>query len=231
MSHDPSGTPGKSPAPESSTVARSSSGTFPMQHGHRPAASEEIPATLVPEQGWHCMHVFYQVDRARLGLISTEQRQQGLDDFRRALRAKPPGAPEQIQCFAVPGHKADFGVVMAGPDLRAIHDVQMAIQASSLGPGAACRPTPSTRSPRSPSTSPTPSSTAEILRDREGARPREQHLQDQGRRLHRTARPDEPAAALSRVPRLAVPLFLSDEQDAHRPTRTGTCCRSRNGPS
>ena len=134
MSHDPSGTPGKSPAPESSTVARSSSGTFPMQHGHRPAASEEIPATLVPEQGWHCMHVFYQVDRARLGLISTEQRQQGLDDFRRALRAKPPGAPEQIQCFAVPGHKADFGIVMAGPDLRAIHDIQMAVQASSLGP-------------------------------------------------------------------------------------------------
>ena len=42
--------------------------------------------------------------------------------------------PDQIQCFAVPGHKADFGIMMAGPDLRAMHDVQMAIQASSLGP-------------------------------------------------------------------------------------------------
>ena len=77
--------------------------------------------------------------RARLGLISTEDRQRGLHDFRRVLNAKPPGAPEQIQCFAVPGHKADFGIVMAGPNLRAIHDVQMTIQASSLGP--ALRPT------------------------------------------------------------------------------------------
>jgi chlorite dismutase len=105
-----------------------------MQHGHRPAASEEIPATLDPVQGWHCLHLFYQVDRARLGLISTEHRQQGLADLRRVLRAKPPGAPDQLQCFAVPGHKADFGIVMAGPNLRAMHDIQMAVQASSLGP-------------------------------------------------------------------------------------------------
>ena len=105
-----------------------------MQHGHRPASSEEIPATLVPPQGWHCLHLFYQVDRARLGSLSIDQRQRGLDDLRRVLGAKPPGAPDQIQCFAVPGHKADFGIVMAGPDLRTMHDLQMTIQASSLGP-------------------------------------------------------------------------------------------------
>jgi chlorite dismutase len=105
-----------------------------MQHGHRPVSSADIQATLVPENGWHVLHLFYRVDRARLVELTTEQRQSGLDDVRRALRSKPPGAPEQLQCFAVPGHKADFGIVMAGPDLRAIHDTQMAIQASSLGP-------------------------------------------------------------------------------------------------
>src|SRR4029077_15125294 len=65
---------------------------------------------------------------------SAENRQRGVEDFRRVLGAKTPGAPEQLQCFAVPGHKADFGIVMAGPDLRAIHDVQMTVQSSSLGP-------------------------------------------------------------------------------------------------
>ncbi len=105
-----------------------------MQHGHRPAASEQIPATLVPPQGWHCLHLFYQVDRARLGSLSAEDRQRGRDELRRVLDAKPPGAPEQVQCFAVPGHKADFGIVMAGPDLRALHNLQMAVQASTLGP-------------------------------------------------------------------------------------------------
>jgi chlorite dismutase len=105
-----------------------------MQHGHRPTASAEFSATLTPEGGWHFLHLFYSVDRGRLCSLSAAQRQSGLEDLRRALGARPPGAPEQLQCFAVPGHKADFGIVMAGPDLRAIHDVQMAVQASSLGP-------------------------------------------------------------------------------------------------
>jgi chlorite dismutase len=125
------------PAPTAAPAspgARFEAKTHPSQHGHRPAASEQVPATLVPEAGWHFLHLFYRVDRGRLGLLSAEHRSRGLEDFRRALTARPPGAPEQIQCCAIPGLKADFGIVMAGPDLRAIHDVQMAIQASGLGP-------------------------------------------------------------------------------------------------
>ena len=151
----PSSTPS---TPEVGSSSRPDARTQPMQHGHRPAVSEQIPASLVPEKGWHFLHLFYRVDRARLAALTPEDRQRGLEDFRRALGAKPPGAPEQIQCFAVPGHKADFGIVMAGPDLRAIHDVQMAVQASSLGP-VLSRPIRSIRSPKSPSTSPTPRNT------------------------------------------------------------------------
>jgi chlorite dismutase len=150
--------------------------TYAMQHGHRPAASEQIPATLTPERGWHFLHLFYQVDRARLGLIAPDARQRGLDDFRRVFRAKPPGAPEQIQCFAVPGHKADFGVVMAGPDLRAIHDAQMALQASSLGP--ALHPAYSFYSITEVSEYvPDPEQYAKILREREGLDPQSSMFQ------------------------------------------------------
>jgi hydrogen peroxide-dependent heme synthase len=108
--------------------------TYPMQHGHRPASSSEIPATLVPESGWHFLHLFYRVDRARLAALPAELRQRGREELRRAFAVKPPGTPEQLQCFAVPGHKADVWVVMAGSDLKAIHGVQMAVQTSSLGP-------------------------------------------------------------------------------------------------
>jgi chlorite dismutase len=78
--------------------------------------------------------LFYRLDRARLGKLSPDERQRGIADMLRALRSGSAGAPEQLQCFAVPGHKADLGVVMAGPDLKAIHDVQMALQSSCLGP-------------------------------------------------------------------------------------------------
>jgi hydrogen peroxide-dependent heme synthase len=134
MPHDHPGTHSTPAILEAGSTTRPETRTQPMQHGHRPAASEQVPASLVPEKGWHFLHLFYRVDRARLAVLTPADRQRGVEDFRRVLAAKPPGAPEQIQCFAVPGHKADFGIVMAGPDLRAIHDVQMSIQASSLGP-------------------------------------------------------------------------------------------------
>ena len=134
MPHDHPGTQSTTLTPAAGSSPRPETRTQPMQHGHRPAVSDQIPATLVPENGWHFLHLFYRVDRARLAVLNPDDRQRGVEDFRRVLAVKPPGAPEQIQCFAVPGHKADFGIVMAGPDLRAIHDVQMSIQASSLGP-------------------------------------------------------------------------------------------------
>jgi chlorite dismutase len=141
-----------------------------MVHGHRPVASEQVPATLVPESGWHFLHLFYRIDRARLGALSSDDRQRGLEDLLRVLRSKPPGAPEQLQCFAVPGHKADFGIVMAGPDLRAIHDIQMAIQASSIGP--ALLPVYSFYSITEVSEYvPDSEDYAKILRDREGLDP------------------------------------------------------------
>jgi hydrogen peroxide-dependent heme synthase len=90
--------------------------------------------TLVPEEGWHFLHLFYRVDRGRLADLPAGRREQGALELKRILGDRTPGGPEQLQCFAVPGHKADFGVVMAGPDLKGVHGVQTAIQASSLGP-------------------------------------------------------------------------------------------------
>jgi chlorite dismutase len=144
--------------------------TFPMQHGHRPAAAEQVPATLVPENGWHFLHLYYKVDRAQLIELPTESRQRGREELRRVLSAKTPGALEQLQCFAVPGHKADFGIVMAGPDLRSIHNLQMAVQASSLG--AVLQPAYSFYSITEVSEYvPDADQYAQVLRDREGLDP------------------------------------------------------------
>jgi chlorite dismutase len=97
-------------------------------------AAPQPSASLVPEEGWHFLHLFFRVDRARLADLSSGRREQGAQDLKHILGERRAGGPEQLQCFAVPGHKADFGVVMAGPDLKGIHGVQTALQASSLGP-------------------------------------------------------------------------------------------------
>jgi chlorite dismutase len=107
----------------------------PQGRPQRPTAPEPAEeATLVPVSGWHFLHLFYKVDRAALASLDPGRRAEGRSQVIEALGRKQAGAVEQLQGFAVPGHKADFGVVMAGPDLKALHGVQMAIQGSALGP-------------------------------------------------------------------------------------------------
>ena len=118
---------------ESSAASEKPSTTQPMQHGHRPAASAQIPATLVPETGWHCLHLYYQVNRQALAGMSDQARRDGREALVAALSVQGAGAPEQMHCFVVPGHKADFGIMLAGKDLKALHRVQMAVQSSPLG--------------------------------------------------------------------------------------------------
>lgn len=99
----------------------------------RPTVEPDPEPSLVPESGWHFLHLYYRIDRAALDRLGPEQKARGRQELVEALETKPPGV-EQLQAFAVPGHKADFGVVLAGPDLKAVHAVQVAIQAGSLGP-------------------------------------------------------------------------------------------------
>ena len=118
-----------SQGPESATTIASQ----PGQHGQRPAPAGQVPATLVPEAGWHFLHLFYRVDRAVLAALPESARGEGREQLIQALKGPAPGESGQLQAFAVPGHKADFGVVMAGPDLKALHGVQMAIEATTVG--------------------------------------------------------------------------------------------------
>ena len=159
------------PETNSPTPSPPQAATHPMQHGHRPASSAQVPSTLVPEAGWHVLHLFYRVDRGALAGLSESARREGREVLIRALDKSTPGAPEQIHAFAVPGHKADFGIMMAGRDLKALHAVQTAIQASPLGP--ALTPTYSFYpSPRSRSTSPTSRPTGASSATARGSTPR-----------------------------------------------------------
>ena len=102
-------------------------------HG-RPSASEApAAASLTPATGWHFLHLYYQIDRDRLSRMDEDDREYARVELIGLLDKLSWGAIEQLQCFAVPGHKADFGIVAAGPDLKAIHALETAIQASRIG--------------------------------------------------------------------------------------------------
>ncbi len=139
-------------------------------HGHRPGPSSDVPASLNPETGWHVLHLFYKIDRNILKSLSEAERTRGREAIARALDPSSPSSPDQIQAFGMVGHKADFGAMLAGSDLRKIHDVQTAIQASEIGP--ALVPTYSFTSITEVSEYvPDAEAYGKILRDREGVDP------------------------------------------------------------
>ncbi len=144
--------------------------TRPPSHASRPAPAERIVSGLVPESGWHFLHLYYRVDRGALAGLDEATRAEGRRQIIEALDRSRPGAPEQSHAFAVLGHRADFGLVLAGTDLRAIHAVQLAVQASALGP--ALVPTYSFYSITEISEYvPDVEAYGKILRDREGVDP------------------------------------------------------------
>ncbi len=109
--------------------------TYPMhaEPGKAPSGARE--PTLVPERGWHFLHLFYKVDRAALAKFSEAERNKAREELTQLLDHKTAETPpEQFQCFGVPGHKADMGIIMAGTDVKALSDLQLSIEASAAGP-------------------------------------------------------------------------------------------------
>src|SRR5262249_52562785 len=111
MSEDSTAAASPPAAADQGTTTRAESGAEAGRRGQRPSAAPQVTATLVPEEGWHFLHLFYRVDRGRLADLPAGRKEQGVEDLKRILGDRAAGGPEQLQCFAVPGHKADFGVI------------------------------------------------------------------------------------------------------------------------
>jgi chlorite dismutase len=101
----------------------------------RPHASAE-PAqnTLAPEEGWHCSHLYYTLDREVLARLNATQHSTGRDALVEALDPRAADATQRLQTSIVSGHKADFGVMLMDPDPLRIDAVHQRLLNSPLGP-------------------------------------------------------------------------------------------------
>jgi hydrogen peroxide-dependent heme synthase len=90
--------------------------------------------SLEPLEGWHCSHLFYRFDRARLAGMSAAERAKGRDEIIAALDPAGPDAPARLQTSIVSGHKADFGLMLLDANPLKIDAVHQRLLAGSLGP-------------------------------------------------------------------------------------------------
>jgi peroxiredoxin len=84
-------------------------------------------------EGWHCLHIYYQVQQAALAQLSESQRAAGREQVMAILNPEAEGAPQRLQTAVVSGHRADLGLILMDPDPLKIDAVTQAVRASQLG--------------------------------------------------------------------------------------------------
>ncbi|MBS0201815.1 MAG: heme-dependent peroxidase [Planctomycetes bacterium] len=98
---------------------------------HAPQALPE-PTTKLAE-GWHCLHLYYQIDQVALRQLTPEQLAEGREVVAHLLDPTRPGAPVRLQTSVVSGHKAELGLMIMDQDPLLIDGVRQALRSSPLG--------------------------------------------------------------------------------------------------
>lgn len=97
-------------------------------------SSAAIPSSLVPSEGWHCGHYYYQFDRRVLQRLLGDDRRKGREEFCEILGNSGEHRTERLQAFITGGHKSDFGIMAMDPHPLKVDSVHQRILASKLGP-------------------------------------------------------------------------------------------------
>jgi hydrogen peroxide-dependent heme synthase len=94
---------------------------------------ENIPISLEPTQGWHCLHAYYRFDRRVLANMSTEQLQRGCKALCHTLDPAASHATARLQTSVVSGHKADFSLMLMDANPLKIDSVHQNVLSCALG--------------------------------------------------------------------------------------------------
>ena len=95
--------------------------------------SDISPPPLVPREGWHVMHLFYQVDHAQWALFSNEEKRQAKTHLTELVQEIRATADTQLLIFSIASPKADLGFVLLTPDLHVANAFEKQLSLS-LGP-------------------------------------------------------------------------------------------------
>ena len=98
----------------------------------RPGRPQPVEPSLIPDEGWHCSHLYYRVNREiyrGLGMTSDD-----LGHVAQALNPEQEGAPQRLQTSVVSGHKADFGLMVMDPNPLVVDLAHQRLLQSPIGP-------------------------------------------------------------------------------------------------
>ncbi|MCU0795041.1 MAG: heme-dependent peroxidase [Akkermansiaceae bacterium] len=89
---------------------------------------------LVPREGWHVMHLFYQIDHALWSILSNDEKRESKTRLTELVSEIRSTADTHLLTFAVATPKADLGFMLLTPDLQIATAFEKQLTLS-LGPG------------------------------------------------------------------------------------------------
>jgi hydrogen peroxide-dependent heme synthase len=91
--------------------------------------------SISPAEGWHCSHLYYRFDRARLRELSPDELRAGREAFMATLSsgAAESAAPARVQVSVTSGHKADFGLMLMDGNPLVIDALHQRLMAGPMG--------------------------------------------------------------------------------------------------
>jgi hydrogen peroxide-dependent heme synthase len=89
--------------------------------------------TLVPEQGWHCLHLFYRIEYGQWQLFNREEQNSAKTNLASLVQEVRAMDSTQLVTLAIVTPKADVGFMLITPDLHDANKIEKRISLA-LGP-------------------------------------------------------------------------------------------------
>ena len=95
--------------------------------------SESNVPPLVPREGWHVMHLFYQIDHAQWSILSDEEKRAAKTRLTELVQEIRATKDTHLLTFSIATPKADLGFMLLTPDLQVANAYEKQLTLS-LGP-------------------------------------------------------------------------------------------------
>ena len=92
----------------------------------------DTPTALVPAEGWHVLHLFYQIDHGQWSLLSDSEKREAKTQLSELVQEIRSHKDTQLLTYAIATPKADIGFMLLTPDL---HDLTSFEKRLTLGLG------------------------------------------------------------------------------------------------
>jgi chlorite dismutase len=102
----------------------------PVPLDHDTGAMSEQHAALVPEQGWHCLHLYYRIEFSQWQLLSAEEQRTAKVALSALVQEVRALESTQLVTMSVVTPKADLGFMLITPDLHAANRIEKQLSLS-----------------------------------------------------------------------------------------------------